>query len=449
MRAVALVLLLFFNAINSFGQVHKGFRWIGPNHSIYTLNIKTGILSEENLKQEQRDLGKLQGSELLQSELPGDFDIHTFYKADSLLITVPGTGLLYSLNIARLKLTRLDQTFFRGYNFNASQFIRKDTLFSVGGDGFWQRHSILTFYNPKSLEWDIYETKNTNPRPSDDLFSAYSKEEDAFFSSYLSADSAIENKKIPFFLFSFKQKEWKHMGSLAKELVEFGKKRYRSVWTGKYMILFSDLPSAVMYLVDPFKNELYEYDSNRNHFFLLNAEQYSRNGYLYSRGLVSTGKRDKMHFDSLLVDDMLKEAQLIGKVYESEIDLRIYGFAVLLLMLLLLTFLIYRKRQDKRNQLKLSDQELLVIKQLLLNHPNTKVSSSDLNHLLQLDSKSYDNQRQIRNRIIITINQKLYTYFDSKDLIMRSSNNEDKRMMDYYINPEIKPKDLEKLKDLT
>jgi hypothetical protein len=89
-----------------------------------------------------------------------------------------------------------------------------------------------------------------------------------------------------------------------------------------------------------------------------------------------------------------------------------------------------------------------VIKQLFLNHPNTKVSSSDLNHLLQLDNKSYDNQRQIRNRIIITINQKLYTYFDSKDLIMRSSNNEDKRMMDYYINPEIKPKDLEKLRDL-
>ncbi len=77
--------------IISFGQVHKGFRWIGPNHSLFTLNIKTGILSEENLKQEQRDLGKLQVSELLQSELPGDFDIHAFYKAESLLITVPGT----------------------------------------------------------------------------------------------------------------------------------------------------------------------------------------------------------------------------------------------------------------------------------------------------------------------------------------------------------------------
>ncbi len=449
MRAVALVLLLFFNAIISFGQVHKGFRWIGPNHSLFTLNVKTGILSEENLKQEQRDLGKLQGSELLQSELPGDFDIHTFYKADSLLITVPGTGLLYSLNTAKLKLTRLDQTFFRGYNFNASQFIRKDTLFSVGGDGFWQRHSTFTFYNPKTLEWDIYESKNANHRPSDDLFSAYSNEDDAFFSSYLSVDSAINDKKIPFLVFSFKQKEWKHMGNLSKELVEFAKRKYRSVWTGKYMILFSDLPASAIYLVDPFKNELYQYDSNKDHFFMLNAEQYSRNGYLYSRGLVSAGKRDKIHFDSLLVDDILKEAQLIGKVYESEVDLRFYGFAILFSILIVLTFLIYRKRQDKRNQLKLSEQELLVINQLLINHPNTKVSSSDLNHLLQLDNKSYDNQRQIRNRIIITINQKLYTYFDSRDLILRSSNNEDKRMRDYYINPEIKPKDLEKLKDFT
>jgi len=448
MRAAVLVLLLLFNAIISFGQVHKGFRWIGPNHSLYTLDVKTGVLSEENIKPEQRDLGKLQGSELLQSELPGDFDIHAFYKADSLLITVPGTGLLYSLSIPKLKLTRLDQTFFRGYNFNASQFSRKDTLFSVGGDGFWQRHSIFTFYNPKTFEWDIYESRNENPNPSDYLFSGYSKEEDAFFSSYLNPDSAIESKKIPFMVFSFQQKEWKYMGNLTKELVEFAKKKYRSVWTGKHMIFFSDLPNSVVYLVDPFKNELYQYRSNRDHFFMLNAEQYARNGYLYSRGTVSAGKRDKTHFDSLLVEDMLREAKLMGKVYKSETDLRIYGFAIIFLVLVSLTFLIYRKRQHKQNHLKLTEQELLVIKQLFLNHPNTKVSSSDLNHLLQLDNKSYDNQRQIRNRIIITINQKLYTYFDSKDLIMRSSNNEDKRMMDYYINPEIKPKDLEKLRDL-
>ena len=42
--------------------------------------------------------------------------------------------------------------------------------------------------------------------------------------------------------------------------------------------------------------------------------------------------------------------------------------------------------------------------------------------LLDINTKSYDNQRQIRNRVISGINHKLYSFFDSKDFICRSPN---------------------------
>jgi hypothetical protein len=84
---------------------------------------------------------------------------------------------------------------------------------------------------------------------------------------------------------------------------------------------------------------------------------------------------------------------------------------------------------------------------LIQKSPEKRMSSSELNNILQLNLKSYDNQRQIRNRVIGAINNKLYDHFESKDLILRSSNNEDKRMMDYFINPEIKQKELEGLSE--
>ncbi len=59
----------------------------------------------------------------------------------------------------------------------------------------------------------------------------------------------------------------------------------------------------------------------------------------------------------------------------------------------------------------------------------------ELNNLLQISTKSHDIQRQIRYQIIGAINHKLRVDLDSKDLISRSCNNEDKRMMEYYINP--------------
>lgn len=66
---------------------------------------------------------------------------------------------------------------------------------------------------------------------------------------------------------------------------------------------------------------------------------------------------------------------------------------------------------------------------------------------MQINTKFYDNQRQLRNRIISGINKKLYEFFENKDFICRSSDTEDKQMMDYYINRNLKQKDIEKLKN--
>lgn len=51
---------------------------------------------------------------------------------NTMLFSIPGTGQVYQFNPSLKTFKRLDETFFRGYNFYAVQFIRKDSLYSMG-----------------------------------------------------------------------------------------------------------------------------------------------------------------------------------------------------------------------------------------------------------------------------------------------------------------------------
>lgn len=428
------------------GQAHKGFRWIGPDHSLFSIDIKTGMLSQEIPKKSKIELGLIQNWDTLKTELPEDLGVNTFYHADSTLITIPGTGQVYSLRLPSLKLNRLDQTFFRGYNFNASQFFRNDTLFSIGGEGFWQKHSIITYYNPKTFEWAFYKFQKDNKHPSTSKFSGYSPKNDAFFTAFFEIDASVAKKNVQLRFYSFKKDEWEDKGILSESQMQLSESYYRSIWTGEYLILIYDSSDSKILIADPFKNILFEHQTTKDQFFMQNCELYYRDGQIFSKSILSQGKMGKIYFDSLNVDSLIKQSSIVGQVYGYDYLSNKNKLAAMGAFLVFSAgFIYYRKRKLKIENYTLTELELLVVKKFINQAINEKITSIELNNLLQISTKSYDNQRQIRYRIIGAINHKLRIDLDSKDLIFRSSNNEDKRMMDYYINPDIKPKDLEKL----
>ena len=44
---------------------------------------------------------------------------------------------------------------FHGYNHNSRKFCWNDKLYSFGGNGFWRQHGELTYFEPKTGEWEI------------------------------------------------------------------------------------------------------------------------------------------------------------------------------------------------------------------------------------------------------------------------------------------------------
>lgn len=87
---------------------------------------------------------------------------HYMWCQNQLLVNTDGTGHLFEIK-ADKSVKRLDSTCFEGYNFGSYNFVYRDTLFSLGGYGFWQFNGMLRYFDAKTAEWFIIPTNLTIP----------------------------------------------------------------------------------------------------------------------------------------------------------------------------------------------------------------------------------------------------------------------------------------------
>lgn len=88
---------------------------------------------------------------------------YLWYK-EKLVLKVDGSGKLYEINPKNpLLVKKMDTTCFEGYSFGAFNFVYRDTIFSIGGYGFWQYNGMLRYFDEKAAEWFIVSTKTIVP----------------------------------------------------------------------------------------------------------------------------------------------------------------------------------------------------------------------------------------------------------------------------------------------
>ena len=102
-----------------------------------------------------------------------------FFWKGQLCLAIRGTGRIYQFNPSdgEMQAVRLDKTYFTGYNYGAKVFSVRDTVFSLGGYGYWQFNGQLRFFQSSDLGWDV---KTVNQKiPATDL-STYFDRPDGF-----------------------------------------------------------------------------------------------------------------------------------------------------------------------------------------------------------------------------------------------------------------------------
>ena len=92
--------------------------------------------------------------EMYQNEL--HINGQLFSTQGGLKAVFPGTGKVFQLDTVAGVVTRVDETYHHGYNFDSYQFVRKDTIYSFGGYGFWMQNNIMTYFSDVRKEWSLY-----------------------------------------------------------------------------------------------------------------------------------------------------------------------------------------------------------------------------------------------------------------------------------------------------
>jgi hypothetical protein len=369
---------------------------------------------------------------LVDQRLPPRVSCHSFYLGESKWrLLLAGTGMVFDFDEARGLLSKVDRTYYAGYNFGASVFRRNDTFYSFGGSGFWNFSLALTFFDEQAKEWENIKAENFGPKAIFNGFHGYDLKSDLFYSGgseYHSFLNKQPNKMDEqFYAFDFKKNSWKLLGNIMPELLEV--KSREIIWSERYFVQFS---GEEIFIIDPVNNQVFQH-KNKSKSFKAAPLMYVREGIIYGYWDDEGGKQLRIN-----IADLLQNSVPIGRFYSPESKLNYIFVGIIVLVILGIVFTYYRKNNKKQHHLHLDEQEIRLLNALLASSQGG-LTTVEVNDLLGLSNKNLDNQRKLRWNIISNINHKIYLKYRLDKAVTRTPSSIDKRQSLYTLNKEFLP----------
>jgi hypothetical protein len=428
-----LCLLLCLLAQNLVAQ-HRYLAWVDHQTTLRRkIDIDAGILLSEQangswLSEKNTGL-RIESTCNLPTQIENNF--FRINQGKDLLFTINGSQKVYQYTPATQNLSRLDKTIHQGYNYHSSQFMRKDTLFSIGGYGFWQFNNIVTFFDKNLSEWSLVKTNGQKPSSIVDGFRGYDKEEEVFYTAgSMAVDSDYKNERTysnEAYRLDFKTLTWEFLGTVNPKLPK--QKGYEIDWTGKYFIYWS---VEHIYIIDPEKNIIYESD-NKLHY--IEANTYIKEDKIYCYWI----KEDKI--DELSINELLQQAKVIGPFYSKDsawLSSLSIAFGIALLILCAYLFYFKKRTRKKTNSSDIFNTlEKDLINAFLKLDSDEYLNVNEINHILNINQRSQETQRKMRVKSIKEVNNKIATHYKIEEGIVRKDAEDDKRLKLYALQPEL------------
>lgn len=442
MRSLRSSFLLFFLCLGFSGWGQLQFRL--PNQILhYRINLSTSELWQESRLGDWGRLGVLKFEKVNTSEIPLNDQVNVFPYQKSYLVTIPGVQQVYLLDMEKMEFMRLDNSFYRGYNFYAIQYLRNDTLFSHGGVGFWHANNVSTYFSFKTKEWDITSAPEENgPRWMNNEFGGYDTKRQVL-SIIEFPELYLVNKQLNIYKYFEKSKEenhWKFLGNINIELIrKLGISRLESQFiNGNYFFLNGPIFSWA----DPATNSIYQV-KDVIPMFNLNFEFAYNKGYIYSYHKINAPMTDgaMIKIDSISIEKLKTLSTRKGPFYIEPYPTELYGYgAAAILILTAVGFYAYRKRKPQKAQE--SNAEPLdglpagasaFLNACLHYSKGHTFSSQHFTEMMGYGSYAYETQRQVRAKLIKGINSYFWAHYRMDDVIVRQTANDDKRFSVYLI----------------
>lgn len=367
-------------------------------------------------------------------------------------------------------LVRLDETKHSGYSFGAALVRFRDTIFSIGGYGFWSVNGSVRFFNEKMKEWDIIKCNNEAPfangingfsyydSKTEKLYVIYSK----YNPEYL-INQSIE-KGVFVQIFDFKTKTWSNdtfvfNEDFASQLSDINSVRRGPSWiivnSAKFKSsLLLDFRQNLIYEVsDPKTTELIQLLANHKNHIIYNTDE---NVKIFDRDndSVITYNINASELTPLDKPIYVKKTQWMSMTNIKSILLVVSIIMISILFYFTVrlkkqknkgsnTLIVEKERQDfKAFVMNLDELEKQVLRKVVeCSYLGEKTSVNQLNKILGTERKDFKIQNNIRSEVILSINNKFKAYSSMNDMLIdRQRTAIDKRYMEYYINGNLKSK---------
>jgi hypothetical protein len=397
-------------------------------------------------------------------------------KKDTLYLQLLGSGRLYQIQKqgkSQYEFIRLDSTFYFGSNFGSINFFYKDTLFKLGGGGFWKITDYFTFFSTKTNEWELISSKKGIP--------VYQSPENGvvFFIDQLNGKFYLSNSinQLDFpaslntaysdtsLVFDFKDKTWKNLGKLNPALKEKLQKSIGLKTTfGPYLIFHSDLEmkwlnfstnqfgvltkdkqaefrEKWLKLYKGLPEHLFQFTMG-NQFYLIRIE----NDGTIQYESVELNSKDFVDPNAQPIYSNSFIGSLLNKIEPGR---PIIGNVFIVLMVLLLYSLYNKKIKKKNTPIEIqsilyknfysaltSIEKDLILSIYELQIKQEQISIKAINKIIGVQQKDTITQNKSRSDYFLRINQKFKLATRASELLIVKQREEtDKRIYNYNINP--------------
>jgi len=386
-----------------------------------------------------------------------------------LYVYLNASGIVYKFKAENktkdsLTFVRIDSTEHFGYNINCSPFTYKNSLYNIGGYGFWRFNGHLRIFSEVVKQWDIAKVNREVPviRLEKPTIWVDSKGGKIITLCHIEGNDAEKDlegtgvKQIDsVMMLDLEKRDWKSLGTLDPLIA----KTYdisRLISNTKMGLLVNNNRNIELWnLVE---NKVYQLtDAHYTH--LINS--FFNFSFIWSEdSTVYLGKNDFNKIDSIL----LTSKNLIPtdkKIYKelSILNFDAKSISATLALMVVGGFLFYGyKRKNKLssiirkstqepalqssypNQHIYSSIELDLISLLISNSKthNRFTGVDELNHLLGMTNKSIEMQKRKRSDTLRSINEKFALVSKKEDaiLIKRKKADSDGRLNEFFISEE-------------
>lgn len=443
-----------------------------PNGRLHRIDVQRRVLEAETTPETWQPLGPVRLEGVDERDFPtSPRAVALPGKGSSRYLLVDCTQQVYRFDFATRTLTRLDRTFFRGYNCFATRFVRRDTLYCFGGYGFWRTHNALTYYKADSREWESLNPRTDAPPALYRGFNGYLPAQDRYLSALNVYVNDSENRgahRFDFnvYAYAFGTHRWETLGQIApgfRELLTFDLFREAQAYcTGRYFVLqHYSQPRQTLYVVDPARNEVRRWEDREKlltNFAIENRPNFAYNDTLVIARLPEGARDPAFQRLCLPVAKLWREGQPIGAFYETAKPVAAdattwwWGGAAVLVLAGAVGWVVWQRRARKPAVPaetppgatpkppflgSLAEPERAVFTALLHAHDAGGLSGERLHEILGVADKMPDNQRRIRHEVLRGLNTKLHLLVGVHEAVERVPTSVDRRMFRYRLKPEV------------